>query len=52
MFIKPKNVEKKGKFLTRLGRLYDVSIAVGSSSGDDYILWYYLGKGWSVNEVC
>ena len=30
--------------------IYNVSTALGSSSGD-YLIWYYLGKGWRVNEL-
>ena len=50
IFIKTKYRKKKVKFLTKLGWLYNVSTALGSSSAD-YILFYYLAKGWRVNEL-
>ena len=50
IFMKTKYSKKGVKFSTKLGRLYNVSTTLGSSSGD-YILWYYLGKGWRVNEL-
>ena len=49
ILIKTKYSKKGVKFLTKLG-IYSVSTALGSSSGD-YIIWYYLGKGWRVNEL-
>ena len=49
ILIKTKYSNKWVKFLTKLG-IYNVSTALGSSSGD-YIIWYYLSKGWKVNEL-
>ena len=46
ILIKTKYSKKGVKFLTKLG-IYNVSTALVSSSGD-YIIWYYLGKGWRV----
>ena len=48
-YFKYKYSKKGVKFLTKLGRLYNVSTTLGSSSGD-FILWYYLGKGCRINE--
>ena len=46
ILIKTKYSKKGVKFVTKLG-IYNVSTALGSSSGD-YIIWYYLGKCWRV----
>ena len=50
IFIKTKYSENGVKLLTKLGMLYNVSTTLGLSSGD-YIIWYYLGKGWRLNEL-